>query len=162
MATVTTLKRNATVSGLGEATLVVVDIDFAAAATAKGGALAAADIIEAIAVDADTIVLGAGIEAETVDTGGSSDVALDLGITGDDPDYWVDGFDWDAAAAGAHALPAGKGPRVIAADDTIDLLVQAATTVPTAGTVRVWALLREYTPLMSKILPDEVKRDQLA
>lgn len=165
MATVTTLKRAA--GGQNGASsspyLVAVDIDFAAAATAKGSALAAADIIEAISVDGPTLVLGAGIVATTADTGGSSDVALDLGVTGADPDFWVDGFDWDAAAAGDVALPAtASGVRLLGADDTIDLLIQAATTVPTAGTVTVWALMVQYDVTQAKRVATEVVRDRLA
>lgn len=142
--------------------LVAVDIDFAAAATAKGSALAADDIIEALSFEADTLILAAGIEAQTVDTGGSADVTIHLGITGVDVDYFVASFDWDAASAGDHATGAGNGPIVLSADHTIDLEVQTATTVPTAGTLRVWALAMPYDPVMAMRYADEVTRDQLA
>lgn len=120
-------------------------IDFAEAATAKGSALAAADVIEAIRLPAGSIVMQAGILVITVAEGESSDVALDLGITGVDADQWVDGFDYDAAAAGDRATPVAAGTTdpmaYTAASDTIDVLIQAATTAPTAGKIMVWALV---------------------
>jgi hypothetical protein len=73
------------------------------AATTKGTALAAADVIEVIDVPAGTMVLNAGLQVITVATGESNDTTVDLGITTTDPDCFVDGFDLDAAAAGAYA-----------------------------------------------------------
>ena len=118
-------------------------IDFAAAATAKGTALAAADVIEVIDVPAGTMVLNAGFEVTAVATGESNDNTLDLGITGVDADAFVDGFYLDAAAAGAYAQNAAAfQPLIVGATaDTIDLLIATATTAPTGGTVRVWAVL---------------------
>ncbi len=122
-------------------------IDWADAATAKGSALAAADVIEAISVPVGTMIVNAGIEVTSLATGESSDVALDLGVTGVDADVFVDGFDLDAAAAGAYAQnPAAYQPVVIGATaDTIDVLIQAATTAPTGGVIRVWAVLCDVT-----------------
>jgi hypothetical protein len=122
-------------------------IDWADAATAKGSALAAADVIEAISVPVGTMIVNAGIQVVSVSTGESSDVALDLGVTGVDADVFVDGFDLDAAAAGAYAQnPAAYQPVVIGATaDTIDVLIQAATTAPTGGVIRVWAILCDVT-----------------
>ena len=145
MATVTTLARGAGTVGNPNRKLVLVDkaIDFAAAATAKGSALVATDIIEAIAVPAQTMIVNAGMSVVAANVGGSNDVALDLGVTGVDADVFVDGFDYDAAAVGDYAQnPAAFQPVVIGATaDTIDVLIQAATTAPTGGKVRVWALL---------------------
>ena len=145
MATVTTLARGAGTVGNPNRKLVLVDktIDFAAAATAKGSALAAADIIEAITVPAQTMIVNAGMSVVAANVGGSNDVALDLGVTGVDADVFVDGFDYDAAAVGAYAQNAAAFQPVVIGDtaDTIDVLIQAATTAPTGGKVRVWALL---------------------
>ena len=119
-------------------------IDWAAAATLKGSALAAADVIEAIAVPAGTMILNAGIQVMTVSTGESADNTLDLGVTGTEPDNFVDGFDLDAAAAGAYAQNAAAfQPLVIATADTIDVLIATATTAPTGGKIRVWAALMD-------------------
>lgn len=117
-------------------------IDFAVAAAAKGSALAAADIIEVIDVPANTMVINAGLQVITVSTGESADNTLDLGITGVEPDNFVDGFDLDAAAAGAYAQNAAAfQPLIVGTADTIDLLIATATTAPTGGKVRVWAVM---------------------
>ena len=132
-------------------------IDFAAAATAKGGVLAAADVIEAIDVPAGTMVLNAGLQVVTVATGESNDNTLDLGITGVDADCFVDGFDLDAAAAGAYAQNAAAfQPLIVGAADTIDLLIATASTAPTGGKVRVWAVLCD---IGAKPAPGTVDRD---
>jgi hypothetical protein len=132
-------------------------IDFAVAATTKGTALAAADVIEAIDVPAGTMVLNAGFEVTAVATGESNDNTLDLGITGVDADAFVDGFDLDAAAAGAYAQNAAAfQPLIVGAADTIDLLIATATTAPTGGKVRVWAVLCD---IGAKPAPGTVDRD---
>ena len=138
-----------------------VEIDFAAAATAKGSALAADDVIECISVPANTVILNAGFEVITAAGGESADNAWDLGVTGIDADAFVDGFDGDAAAAGDYAQNAAAyQPIVIGGTaDTIDLLIQAATTAPTSGVVRVWAVLMDVD---ARTGADEVDRDQLA
>lgn len=135
-------------------------IDFAAAATAKGSALAAADVIEAISVPANTMILNAGLEVITVAGGESNDTTVDLGVTTTEPDNFVDGFDLDAAAAGAYAQNAAAfQPLVIGTADTIDLLIATATTAPTSGVVRVWAVLMNID---ARKTAAEVDRDVLA
>lgn len=162
MATITTLAGGATAGRTAGSVPYVVDatIDFAAAATAKGEALAAADIIECISVPANTVILNAGFEVITAAGGESADNAWDLG-TGVDPDVFVDGFDGDAAAAGAYAQNAAAfQPLVVGATaDTIDLTIQAATTAPTSGSLRVWAVL---VSVDGRPATTEVDRDQLA
>lgn len=134
-------------------------IDFAAAATAKGSALAAADVIQAITVPANTMILNAGLEVITVAGGESSDNTLDLG-TGVDVDAFVDGFDLDAAAAGAYAQNAAAfQPIICGAADTIDLTIATATTAPTSGVVRVFAVLMDID---GRKTAAEVDRDVLA
>lgn len=135
------------------------EIDWAVAATAKGSALAAADVVEAIRVPANTVILNAGLEVTAVATGESNDTTLDLG-TGVDADNFVDGFDLDAAAAGAYAQNAAAfQPIVVGTADTIDITIATATTAPTGGKVRVWALLMDID---GRKTADEVDRDQLA
>jgi len=135
-------------------------IDFAVAATEKGGALAAADVIEAISVPANTVILNAGLEIITALGGESNDNTFDLG-TGVDVDVFVDGFDADAAAAGAYAQNAAAFQPIVvgATADTIDITIATATTAPTSGKVRVWAILMNVD---GRIAADEVDRDQLA
>ena len=162
MATITTLAGGATAGRTVGSVPYLVDknIDFAAAATAKGSALAAADVIEAISVPANTVILNAGLEIVTVLGGESSDNTFDLG-TGVDADVFVDGFDADAAAAGAYAQNAAAFQPIVvgATADTIDITIATATTAPTSGVVRVWAILMNVD---GRIGADEVDRDQLA
>ena len=162
MATVTTLSggaRDGNTAGR-QPYFIENTIDFAAAATAKGSALAAADVIECISVPANTLILNAGFEVITAAGGESADNAWDLGVTGVDADVFVDGFDGDAAAAGAYAQNAAAfQPVVISTADTIDLLIQAATTAPTSGVLRVWAVLMDID---GRKAAAEVDRDVLA
>jgi hypothetical protein len=162
MATVTTLAGGATAGRTVGSVPYLVDknIDFAAAATAKGSALAAADVIECISVPVNTVILNAGLEIITVMGGESNDTTFDLG-TAVDADVFVDGFDADAAAAGAYAQNAAAfQPLVVGATaDTIDITIATATTAPTSGVVRVWAVLMNVD---GRIAADEVDRDQLA
>lgn len=141
---------------------VEVEVDLAEAATAKGSALAAADVIPAITVPGNAVVMFAGMECTETPAGGTGTV-LDLGITGNDPDRFVDGFAFDSASAGDYATQANTGaPVAIAAEDTIDVLIQAATTVSTSGKVRVYAVIMDIDGLGSSKAADEVVRDVLA
>lgn len=164
MATVTTLAGGKT-SGRTAGSVpyfVDVQIDLAAAATAKGSALAAADIIQAISVPANTMILNAGLEVITaVDGSASADNAWDLGVTGVDPDVFLDAYALDEGVAGDYAQNAAAyQPIVIGGTaDTIDLLIQAATTAPVSGVVRVFAVLMDID---GRIGADEVVRDVLA
>ena len=162
MATITTLAGGATAGRTLGSTVYLVDttVDFAAAATAKGSALAAADVIEAISVPVNTVILNAGIEVITALGGESNDTTFDVG-TGADADVFVDGFDADAAAAGAYTQNAAAyQPLVVGSTaDTIDITIATATTAPTSGVVRVWAVLMNVD---GRIGADEVDRDQLA
>lgn len=122
--------------------LVEFELNLATAATTKGSALASSDVIECIRIPADTVVLFAGFEIKTAVTGGTSDQAITLG-DGSDPNRWVDTFDLDAAAAGAHGtiVIATANPTAFATTDTIDVVITAATTVATAGVIRVYAMM---------------------
>jgi hypothetical protein len=133
-------------------------IDFAVATTAKGGALAAADVIEAIDVPAQSVVLNAGYEVTATITG---DVTIDLGVTGIDADVFVDGAVLAAATTvGTFAQNAAAyQPVVLGAADTVDLLIAASSTAISAGKVRVWALVVDVS---DKDAPGEADRDQLA
>jgi hypothetical protein len=133
-------------------------IDFAVATTAKGSALAAADVIEAIDVPAQSVVLNAGYEVTATITG---DVTIDLGVTGVDADVFVDGAVLAAATTvGTFAQNAAAyQPVVLGAADTVDLLIAGSTAAISAGKVRVWALIVDVS---DKDAPGEADRDQLA
>lgn len=163
MATVTTLAGGAT-SGRTAGSVpyfVDVEIDLAAAATAKGSALAAADVIEAISVPTNTMVLNAGIEVVTAVDGSAAGNAWDLGVTGVDADAFVDGFALHSASAGDYAQNAAAYQPIVVGGtaDTIDLLIQAATTAPVSGVVRVFAVLIDID---GRYGAEEVDRDKLA
>jgi hypothetical protein len=162
MATITTLAGAASAGRTAGSVPYLVEktIDFAAAATAKGSALAAADVIECVSVPANTVILNAGFEVITVAGGESSDTTYDLG-TGVDADNFVDGFDGDAAAAGAYAQNAAAFQPIVVGStaDTIDLTIATATTAPTSGSLRVWAVLMNVD---GRITAADVDRDQLA
>lgn len=117
-------------------------VNIATAVTTKGSALAQGDVIEALAVPANTLILGGGIEVITAKTGTTADLTIDMGFTGGDVDAFVDGYDYDAAVAGAYATTvAANFPQVLAAADTIDLLLVTMTGTLLTGKIRVWALV---------------------
>jgi hypothetical protein len=163
MPTVTTLARAVGGAGNPGRKPYVVEkvIDFAEAAVAKGSALVAADIIEAITVPAGSVIVNAGIQVVATPAGGTGTV-LDLGVTAIDADVFVDGFAFDSAVAGAYAQNAAAfQPVVIGATDTLDVLIQAASTVSTSGKIRVWAILMDVGSI--GVTEGELAdRDQLA
>lgn len=128
---------------------VVVDmeVDFAAATTAKGSALAANDVIQTLDIPAGCYIIAAGMQVVEAMTGTSTDLALDLGITGGDVDNFVDGFDFDAAAVGDYAAAAtpDAGWELVTTADTLDILIAAQTGTFTGGKVRVFAVLMDVS-----------------
>lgn len=105
-------------------------IDISAINSSAGTAIA--DVIQAIDLPAETLIMEAGIE---VITALSSSVTLDLGITGGVVDTYADG---DTNAVGYSALAVDA--RVIASSaDTLDVLALVAAS--SVGKIRVWAVL---------------------
>ena len=90
------------------------------------------DIVNALDIPAETLIMEAGIE---VITALSSSATMDLGITGGDVDRYVDG---DTNATGYATLTA-TARVVVATADTLDILTGGADS--SAGKVRVWAVL---------------------
>ena len=90
------------------------------------------DILQALDIPAETLIMEAGIE---VITALSSSATMDLGITGGDVDRYVDG---DTNATGYGTLTA-TARTVVASADTLDILTAGADS--SAGKVRVWAVL---------------------
>jgi hypothetical protein len=161
MGTVTTLAGGKTAGRTAGSVPYLVDttIDIAAWSTAEGGALVAGDIIEAISVPANTLVLSAGIEVISPLVGESADTRFLLGVVGGDVDAFVVSWDATAATAGTYAPATQTGQVMFGSADTIDLELDAATTGPTAGTLRVFAVLMDVD---GRIGADEVARDALA
>ena len=93
---------------------------------------ASGDIIQALDIPAETLIMQAGVE---VITALSSSVTMDLGITGGDVDNFVDG---DGNGTGYSVLTATAN-LVVASADTLDVLALSASS--SAGKIRVWAVL---------------------
>ena len=133
-------------------------ISLAAAVTAKGSALAASDVIEALQIPAQSIVLAAGFEVITAATGSCT---VSLGVTGVTAAAYVSAFAvTGSASVGDYATPATAGyPIVTKAADTLDLLLVTETTTLSAGSIRVFAVIVDAA---DKVGPASVDREQLA
>lgn len=133
-------------------------INFASAVTAKGSALAAADVIEALQIPAQSIVLAAGFEVISAVTGSCT---VSLGVTGVTAAAYVSAFGVTGSlAVGDYATPATAGyPIVTKSADTLDLLLVTETTTLSAGSLRVFALIVDA---QDRVGPASVDREQLA
>jgi len=124
----------------------------------------AGDIVQAITIPANTILLTAGLEVtEALSVTGGTDAVCTLG-TDTDADEYVTGFDADAATAGDYApMAAGALPEIVGTENTLDLTF-SATNVSSidSGKFRVFAVLISMDALGSDKTADEVVRDQLA
>jgi hypothetical protein len=119
-------------------------VDFAQVLAKNGTALAAADVVEALAVPAQSVVLTAGVEI--LAPADSTTLTLDVGVTGVDADVWVDGFDAKGAAGTYAQNPAAYQPIVVGnTADTVDVLFATLTGSLTAGKVRVFAVLLDVS-----------------
>ena len=105
-------------------------IDISAINSSSG--TANGDVVNALDIPAETLIMEAGIE---VITALSSSATMDLGITGGDVDRYVDG-DTNATGYATHTATARV---VVASADTLDILTGGADS--SAGKVRVWAVL---------------------
>ena len=147
--------------------LVEANIDIAAAVAAKGGVLEADEIIQAITVPANTMILTAGFEVTTAVDAAADGNIVNLGVTGLDVTRFVSAFDIDddsaalSSGVGYATQADGAAPVIIGATaDTIDLELQATTTAPLTGVIRVFAVLLDIDAVGDTA--DEVDRDQLA
>ena len=99
------------------------------------------DVVQAIDVPAETLVMAAGVE---VLVACSASVVLDVGITGStagfsDPDAFVDAYDATGASYAPRDVADGAPMLTCKVADTIDVLVAGAAS--TVGKIRVWAVL---------------------
>jgi hypothetical protein len=119
-------------------------LDFADVLVAKGSALEAADVVEALAVPTQSVVLTAGVEI--LAPANSTTLTLDVGVTGVDADVWVDGLDAKGAAGTYAQNPAAYQPIVVGnTADTIDVLFATLTGTLSTGKVRVFAVLLDVS-----------------
>lgn len=121
-----------------------VTLDFAkivaARAAAGATALAAADTLQVISLPAGSIVLSAGINVTSAETTNTT-ATFDLGYTGGSPAAAnVYGNDLASNSTGLKAADLAN-PTVVAAADTIDLLLNTA--VPANAVVHVFAFVAD-------------------
>lgn len=98
----------------------------------------ATTVVAGPTVPAGTVILGGGIRVTEAHAGTSTDMTLDVGITGGDVDVFVDGFDMDGAVVGAYANNGVQTQTIVSAEDTVDVLVATQTGTTTAGKVEVF------------------------
>ena len=96
---------------------------------------AANDIVQALDIPAESMVINAGLEVLTVSPSG---VTLDLG-DGGDVDRFVDGHDSTATGFAANVINASNIGHVYGSADTIDIKVIGAQ--DTSAKVRVFAVV---------------------
>ena len=95
-----------------------------------------ADTVQMLNIPAETCVMAAGLE---VLTASSTSVTYDLGVTGVDPDAWVDGHDATSTGHAQFDAIDATAMLTVSSADTLDLLVGGAQ--DTAGKIRVWAIM---------------------
>lgn len=119
------------------------EVDLADAATAKGSALAAADVIQVLDLPKDAVTLRGGVTIVSAMTGTATDATIDVGASGD-PDGFVDGLDLDGAAVGAVSSNGVQTAVVTGtAGTTVDITIATATGTITGGKIRVWAVVAD-------------------
>ena len=90
------------------------------------------DVLRALDIPAETLIMEAGVEVLTALSGSAT---IDLGVTGGDPDRYVDG---DTNATGFSTLTA-TARVIVASADTLDAKIAGAAS--SAGKIRVFAVL---------------------
>lgn len=120
------------------------------------------DIVQALTVPTDTVILWAGIqvkESATMDTGTNATAILGTAV---DPNEYVAAFDIDGASDGVYApTVAQAGVLVAAAADTLDVTFAGDGATFSAGKLRVFAMLMDVSEI-GDFTANEVDRDYLA
>ena len=121
----------------------------AAAVAAKGSALAAADVIQAVDIPADTILIGGSAKVVTADSG--TTLTVDIGTGGGDT--IVDGGDATTAgwlAVGTNGKVSANG-AVVSSADTLDLTIATASSAGDDWEIEVVAIVVDASP---DVVPD--------
>jgi hypothetical protein len=120
------------------------------------------DIVQALTVPGNTVILWAGIqvmESATMNTGTNATAILGTAV---DPNEYVAAFDIDGASDLAYApTVAQAGVLVNASADTLDITFAGDGATFTAGKLRVYAMLMDVSEV-GVHTADEVDRDLLA
>jgi hypothetical protein len=98
----------------------------------------ASDVFVGPTVPANSVIISGGFIVTEAFAGTSTDMALDMGVTGGDVDNFVDGFDFDNSSVGDIGYKVAQTDVVVTTSDTVDVLVQAQTGTCTAGEIEVW------------------------
>ena len=111
---------------------------------AKGSAIAAADVYDLIRVPANTVILGVWAQKTAAFAGTSTDLTLDIGITGVDADIYTNDWAFDDAALNSYA-PVGAGltdyGTFSASSSVISALVATQTGTWTGGSFTLYVEL---------------------
>ena len=113
--------------------------------TVKGSAIAASEVVEALKIPANSVILAAYAQKETAMTGTSTDVTVTLQVGSN---AYSSALDYDAAAVAAWTVPVAPTATlmtVITSADTLDLVFSAFSGTVTGGKIRLKALLCDMT-----------------
>lgn len=120
-------------------------VNIATLLTAKGSALAAADVFQVMTIPAGTIIYSAGLEVTTV--GNATAATFDLGYGGS-VDVFADGVDIITAtgygANGTNGKTITSAARFTAAD-TLDIVLATLTGTLSTGKVRVYVVASDVS-----------------
>lgn len=120
-----------------------ITIDLAKAVTAKGSALAPADVVKVIDLPAGTLVLNAGYTVTTALSGPSTTVCtIKLGDSGDDDRYVTA---QSAVVTGDGTLASTNKSTLFSTADALQITLASITdgssnTTITAGKVKIWVV----------------------
>lgn len=120
-----------------------ITVDLAKAVTAKGSALAPADVVKVIDLPANSVVLAAGYDVTTALSGPSTTVCtIKLGDSGDDDRYVAA---QSAVVTGAGTLASTNKTTLFTSADALQITLASITdgssnTTITAGNIRVWVV----------------------
>lgn len=123
------------------------EIDLAAAATAKGSALVATDVIETVRVPANSVVIGGWAQKTAALTGTVSVLTVSAGITGVNATAYANAWDAFGAAVGGYSTPGASTPVIVSTvgGDTVDILLASLTGTLTGGKILVAVLVADTT-----------------
>jgi len=129
------------------------EIDLAVAATAKGSALAAGDVIETVRVPNNTLLLTGWAQKTAALTGTVSVLTINAGVTGVNATQYANGWDafgapvGDSINGGGYSTPTAAVPAVISqtGSDTVDITLASLTGTLTGGKLLVGVLVIDIT-----------------
>lgn len=106
------------------------------AVATKGSALASADVVQIIDVPADTVVMAAGIEVTTADTG--TDAPGTVSIAGVD-------FVADVQLEAAGGKASADGVAYVTAADTLDIVLGTLSAAGDDWVAEVWCVMADVS-----------------